>query len=269
MRRITADENKKLLVEMMLDFTKYLDENNIKYFLAYGTLLGAVRHKGFIPWDDDVDLLIPRKDFIKLIHLLEKDKEYLATKDLEILEFSYRPKTYHKRFKIANTRTTMEEYGAMRSAVFIDIFPLDCFKSVKQAKNKSPFVMFLSNVLTFCHAGTVVASGTKGAMYKAILGFNKLLGLKRMEKFYEKLQLSIVKEKEKGVFGYSESYDDSRYYTDVSHWKDTIKLEFEGKEFSCPAGYDAILTSWYGDYMTPPPPEGRFAHDGYVMYWKD
>ena len=166
MKRITPEENKKLLVEMLIKISKYFDENNIKYFLCYGTLLGAVRHKGFIPWDDDIDIHVPREDFLRLIHLLEADKEKLQAMDLELLEFNQRPKSYHKRFKIANLKTTMEEYGEMRSAVFIDIFPLDCFKSIKDAKRKLPTVKLLSNILTFCHAGKVSVGGSKGAVYK-------------------------------------------------------------------------------------------------------
>lgn len=269
MKRITPEENKKLLVEMLIKISKYFDENNIKYFLCYGTLLGAVRHKGFIPWDDDIDIHVPREDFLRLIHLLEADKEKLQAMDLELLEFNQRPKSYHKRFKIANLKTTMEEYGEMRSAVFIDIFPLDCFKSIKDAKRKLPTVKLLSNILTFCHAGKVSVGGSKGAVYKLIFGFNKLFGLSRMERFYEKWQLFLTKWREDGVVESSEDGFDYRHGIDAGAFADTVLLDFEGEKFKCPIGYDKALTCWYGDYMTPPPEGDRHAHESYVMYWKD
>lgn len=269
MRKITLEENKKLLVEMLVELSKYFNKNDIKYFLGYGTLLGAVRHKGFIPWDDDIDLLVPRDDFIKLIHLLEKDKEYLALKNLELLEFNNRPKSYHKRFKIANTQTFMEEYGEIRSAVFIDVFPLDCFRSSKDAKKKLPIVKLVSNLLTFCHARKVYASGIKGFIYKVVFFVNKLFGLNRMERFYENCQLKLSQFNENGVVGCSEDEYDYTRYSDASNWTQSIMMEFEGKQFSCPKGYDSILRMWYGDYMSPPPVGERHAHESYVMYWKD
>lgn len=269
MKRITPEENKKLLVEMLSDVSNYFEQNNIKYYLAFGTLLGAVRHKGFIPWDDDIDLLVPREDFIRLIHLLEEDSEYLSAKNLEILEFNNRPKSFHQRFKIANNRTIMEEYGAMRPAVFIDIFPLDCFKNIDDVKRKKRTVNFISNILTFCDAGYVCVSGTKGLVYKMIHNFNKIFGLKRMRAFYEKWQISLTKMEKQGVLGSTEAYFNYKTYTDVSCWENTVNLSFEGKEFSCPSGYDKVLSAWYGDYLTPPPEGSRHAHESYVMYWKD
>ena len=127
MREITSDEKKELLVEMLNNIIEYFEQNDIHYYIAYGTLIGAVRHKGFIPWDDDIDFLVPRKDYIKLIHLMENDKEKFDAMNVEIVEYNGGIKNFHKRFKIAHTKTIMEEFGKMRSAVFIDIFPLDFY----------------------------------------------------------------------------------------------------------------------------------------------
>lgn len=74
MKILTLEEIKKIEVELLIDLTKICEENKLRYYLTGGTLLGAVKYQGFIPWDDDIDLALPRKDFKKLIEILEERK---------------------------------------------------------------------------------------------------------------------------------------------------------------------------------------------------
>ena len=124
MREITLSEKQELMVDMLKRLQPIFIENEIHYWAASGTLLGAVRHGGFIPWDDDMDILMPIDDFIRLLHMLEEEKEFFQSKNLTIKPYHRLKGVHHKRFKIADTRTVNEEFGEIRPAVFIDIFPI-------------------------------------------------------------------------------------------------------------------------------------------------
>lgn len=76
MKELTLQELKEIEFDMLKMFDAFCKENNIRYFLAYGTLLGAIRYKKFIPWDDDVDVLVPREDYDRLLHLFQDNEKY-------------------------------------------------------------------------------------------------------------------------------------------------------------------------------------------------
>ena len=268
MNLITEAEKKELLVDMMERLDNYLKQNRIEYYLAYGTLLGAVRHQGFIPWDDDIDIVVPRKDFYKLIHLLEKNPPELEKVNLSILEYGRQKKSYHQRFKIADTRTVMEEFGKERNAVFIDVFPLDCLKS-KKTKFAKKLILFLDNISVLCYSGETVRVGIKGVVSKMIIGFNKLLGQDRMTAFYEKCVLYLSKYKEGGYLGYLEDVKSPRSLNSVEYYKKKAYLQFETLVLPCASEYERVLTEMYGDYMKLPSENERHNHSEYVMYWRE
>ena len=120
MKEITQTEQKEILLDML----KYVDEickkNNIKYFLYGGTLIGAIRHKGFIPWDDDLDICVPYKDYRKLITLLKQDNKYNVHNPYDNEDY------YYFFTKLTDKRTILIEdnYNRIKDmGVFLDIFP--------------------------------------------------------------------------------------------------------------------------------------------------
>ena len=127
MKELTLDELKQIELETLKMFHAFCVENNIRYYLAYGTLLGAVRYKKFIPWDDDVDLLIPREDYDRLITLFKDNERY------RLYSFE-RNKDYHFPFAKLCDMTTLkvEDFypnAKVKLGVEIDLFPLDNFNS--------------------------------------------------------------------------------------------------------------------------------------------
>ncbi len=269
-RLITDNEKKKLLVEMLEKIDNFFGQNDIKYFLAYGTLLGAVRHQGFIPWDDDIDLLLPRESFLRLIHLFEEKKEELSALNLEIVEYGQNKKDYFKRFKIADNRTVMEEFGEERSAVFIDIFPLDGFpnKDIKYLRRYREKILRIDNIISLCYAGFAQGKGVKKIIYSLCLMGYKFLGLKKMQNYYEKKLLKLTSFNKKGFVCASESSkSDKNIYKSID-WVEHVELSFEGKKFKVPNGYHNVLTSHFGDYMKLPPEDQRHSHEYYEMYWR-
>ncbi len=272
-RLITDMEKKELLVEMIKKLDVFFAESNITYYLAYGTLLGAVRHKGFIPWDDDVDLLVPREDFVRLIHLCEKRKDDLLKLSLEIIEYGANKKDYYKRFKFADTRTVMDEFGEERSAVFVDIFPLDSIpktNSIKQKRKMKKQILRLDNLCSLCNAGVAQGSGVKKKIYALILLWYKIFGgVNRAKKRLEKKLLKRTAWNTAGIMCATESGEGDRDFFDGEFWVGLTKLPFEGVICNAPAKYHEILKTCYGDYMQLPPEEDRKAHEYYEMYWRE
>lgn len=270
LRLITDNDKKRLLIEMLDKLDNIFSSNDITYYLAYGTLLGAVRHQGFIPWDDDIDLLIPRKDFIRLIHLFEEQKEHFNNLHLEIVEYGPNKKDYYKRFKIADTRTVMEEYGENRSAVFIDIFPLDCFpnKPLKTLKKLRKKILMIDNLCSLCNAKINQSFGIKRIIYGIILFLHKILNCDKMKRFYENKLVKATRFRENGIVCSSESGYGDKEFSLASYWSKTQKLSFENHNFDVPFDYHSILSNLYGDYMTPPPKNQRCSHEYYTMYWR-
>ena len=140
-QRIAKAEQKKLLAEMLGSIHELCEKNQIRYFLAYGTLLGAVRHKGFIPWDDDADIWMFRKDYEKLSELFHAS----GTGTLRLIDIHNTPGFYSAVPKITDTRTYLKEnyFEAIPVGVYIDIFILDY---LSDNKNKARYLARKLNI---------------------------------------------------------------------------------------------------------------------------
>lgn len=223
-------------------------ENGIKYSIAFGTLIGAIRHHGFIPWDDDIDIMMTRDNYEMFLkkYSVEKNKKY------KILEKRYNPEYYHQFTKIVDTDTYVEERKLKKiddMGVWVDVFPIDYMNS-KNFKKK----LF---VLTFYQEGLHKAKGDiKKSDKNIILKFiKKTIFINHLNFWYNKTLKFVMKETYKrdndiagAILGDSlkkimfnrELFDE---YTDV---------EFEGHKIMAIKNYDYNLKKIYGDYMKIP-----------------
>ena len=148
LREIHSEEFKPILVDMLKTIDKFCSDNNLKYFLAYGTLLGAVRHKGFIPWDDDIDIIMPRSDYQKFIQYFNKGTQ---SHTLQVVD-CYSTNNYYLPFaKLIHTGTVVLENvnNAIPLGVFIDVFPLDNMTDqFKKSKKFFNSISLYRNLLT-------------------------------------------------------------------------------------------------------------------------
>lgn len=249
------------LLEMLTWLTNYLETNQLTYYVSAGTMLGAVRHQGFIPWDDDVDIVMPRDDYEKFIKLLEKPVDHY------IVESVYTPaKDYIYNYaKFYDMNTSLTDIGKIlvNRGVYIDVFPLDgigdtmeeCLKNYKK-------IDFLHGLLSMKNCK--VRKGRK--TWKNILAVcGNFLPVNR-KKLAQRLDRLCAER----------SVNDYRYIgflTGVYRTREIMKKEiygtptiyrFEGVNVYGPEKYDEYLTQLYRDWRKLPPPEKRISTHNFI-----
>lgn len=253
----------------LLDVIKNVcEENDLSYQIFAGTLLGSIRHKGFIPWDDDIDVAMPRKDYELLLKIFadrSSTKYFLQT----IYTDKNSPFLFAKLRK-RGTRFVEESTShiEMDHGIFIDIFPLD---SVNYDDYQKANFRILRIVYTFQY----IFSINKELLSKRTKVLRTVLDPFVQGRFHHKLKTLIDKklktlnqnDTEKYYNHLTNSISQKRFYRyiiDKNKFHDLEEYEFEGNFYSGPKDYDHYLTSIYGDYMKLPPIEEQKSHHGII-----
>lgn len=254
------------LKEIELQILEYIDqvcrENNIDYYLDGGTLLGAVRHKGYIPWDDDIDLTVNRRDFKKLMTLLNQgDGRYKALSMYDHEDYYY----FHA--KVVDTQTELiEDLGVpiRDMGVFVDIFPLENFPNQKL---KRRIMQTRVRILRAAHYAVLVPeekAKSLGTYNKMLRALYKKKGWRAIQEKVDNMLSALTEPTDymSDIVGVRSYYNDAK----AAYFKEKVYLEFEGRQFPAPSRYDEYLTLMYGDYMTMPPVEQRVTHHSFSAY---
>ncbi len=258
-------------LELLLKFDEICKKYKLKYQLMSGTLLGAVRHKGFIPWDDDIDVCMLRKDyeeFLKSCSSEELGNNYFLqtnkTDPSSVIQFA----------KLRKNNTIFEPENEVGSSshkgIYIDIFPLDNVKPNTEDGNKqySDFKFYYS-IVTSTVKSRVKTSKTpwKKVLRYCFYGITRIIPkqyfdnkLERILKRFENEDTEYVNHLTNGTTGNRPK----RFLMKRILFNDMIELEFEGHMFPAPRKYDEILTRSYGDYMSLPPKDEQIPHHGIV-----
>ncbi|MBE5869209.1 MAG: LicD family protein [Lachnospiraceae bacterium] len=265
MKELTLQELKEIEFDILKYFDAFCKENNIKYFLSHGTLLGAIRYKKFIPWDDDVDLLIPREDYNRMISLFKDNERY------RLFAFEKDPNYLYPIAKLCDMTTRKDEFGynnGVELGVDIDLFPLDAWDDdLESAKREAKYLgknMFYLGLSKLKKPDSV--NPIKRFVKRIVMVFCKMFGSKY---FIKKILKASYKEEQKGnnylgckawcVYG-------ERGIIPAEVFAETIDIEFEGEKFPAPVDYDKYLTCLYGDYLPEPPVEKRKTHHHFKAY---
>lgn len=265
MTKLSADEIKETIFQILTEFATYCDNHNLRYFLCGGTLLGAVRHKGFIPWDDDIDIFMPRPDYMMLHHLY-KDSPISQRYILR----SYENGTAHFPFaKIEDMKTEISEaFSTGDHHLWIDIFPID---GLPDNKEESDLILNRAHKLRVLYSRSIARWGNGRTIFRAfaktlLLIFPKILGSKHYgDKMHE-----LITQYE---------FDTSDYVASIawsintgermkkSELLDSIELDFCNKKFHAPGCTESYLSNLYGNYMELPPESKRISHcfDAYLL----
>lgn len=256
----TTKELQQRLSLMFKDLVDILEQQNISYYAVGGTLLGAVRHQGFIPWDDDIDISIPRPEYEAFIKSAHK---FLPTYySLETLHTTYNFPFHYA--KLYDTRTTLitNFTQPFKRGIFIDIFPLDGISNdkVKQIKNIKKMRFYLKvyrRIFTtkvrspklshrICHC---ILSPIAKLIYSKNNLINKI----------NRLCSQVPWKNSDYIVNYMGAWK-HREIQPKAWYNERVRLKFENFEIWGPKEYDKILTCLYGDYMQLPPKEKRKSH---------
>ena len=256
--------------QMELGIMEYIHEVcqkiGVKYFLAYGSLIGAVRHQGFIPWDDDMDICMLRDDYEKLQDYLiaHPDERY------EVMSYKNNINYVYPFMKVQDNRTYLLEEDVRIDSdmgIYVDIFPVDGYEDDQAFKDKMTKIIKKRQLSCYTFKGITNTKSVVNSIirYISVIIFyftntNKYvaqideLAKSRKVEDYELVDYLIYKDMNKPVW--------------KREWLEQVESgSFEGKEFMIPKHYHEILTSDYGDYMQLPPVEQRVSHHDFKL-WK-
>ena len=263
MQEINIEEKKSLSLEILQQISSFCNTNNIKYFLDYGTLLGCIRHNGFIPWDDDIDICMLRNDY-------EKFKSIFSSNDLSLISFETKGVYPLPFIKISDNRTEGVIYDKFKLnyGVAIDIFPIDDYPNNKIIRSLffkiQDILMSLYGIALF---GVYYKEMTLTTFIKKI--FSKICSPSRICYLINKNAKIFNSDKAKYAGCVSEITKHKMEICLKESRKKQILHSFEKNEFYIPQGWDDVLTSIYGDdYMTPPPEGKRISTHVEAYYWK-
>lgn len=250
---------KRIELEMLKEFISVCKRLKLRYYLLGGTLLGAVRHKGFIPWDDDIDVGMLRKDYEIFIH----KAQYLLP-DRYFVQTTFSDPDFPMNFcKIRDSNTTFIESSVkdcnINHGVFIDVFPLDYYPDkpldamIFNIKNKL-FLLCISRVFYLPGESKRIKGKVRGTVSKILtLYMPNRTAVKKREKLLRSTHGCQKLANYCGAWGQKE-------IVPVEWYGEGAELEFETLNVIGPKEYDKWLTKVYGDYWKLPPPEKRVGH---------
>lgn len=273
MQLLNIEETQQYAYGILKFIADICEEQNIRYFLVWGTLIGAVRHKGFIPWDDDVDICMPRSDYNRFINYMDSmtDNRYQLYREGKTSNY------FLSLSRVVDTKTIIigerkENKKQLDCGIFVDIYPIDFVGNSKQECEKFFRMQMKYEWLRGLARQEAFVKSKSGVINTIIkIPFYFYAKLRGADFFYKKMEKKAsLKHSDMNTFccscyGTGGMKSDKLIFS--SDWfgegKDCI---FNGDPFKIPEGFHELLTQVYGDYMQLPPVEERVGHHEYKAY---
>ena len=266
MRELLLDEIKDIELNLLRSIDEFCRNNQITYYIHAGTLLGAVRHKGFIPWDDDIDICMLREDYNKFKSLVSNENcgfAFICFENEEKYPYVF-GKVYDK-----DTILVESDRNGASIGIYIDVFPID---NLPNSMEKAAAFVKRCHSLAWVQ---MMASDTKIRRAKTKLRQVVKVMLTPLSKLIGYKKLAVILNKKVQKYNVVES----KYVSNIvspnymhvyeKEWfKETVRIPFETIEVNAPAGYKKLLQTMYGDYMKLPPAEKRVSHHDFKAYKK-
>ncbi|WP_238652135.1 LicD family protein [Paenibacillus piscarius] len=268
MQELSIQEIRDIQINILNVFAEYCEKSKLNYFLCGGTLIGAVRHKGYIPWDDDIDVAMLRGDYEKLIESFNGFNSLYKlynSNEMGKFPFPFSKISYEASLLKENT----DEKNTYNIGINIDVFPIDTIpedgKLQKKILGKISFQRKILNAKLIKHnrnrsiiKSSILSVGKLVFSFKSIPNVVKKINDLAISNYsFNSNKLGII------VWGYGESEIVSNEV-----FESIVKKEFEGNYYNVPAGYHKWLSSIYGDYMKFPPLEKQVTHHDFKAFLK-
>lgn len=268
MIKMKQEEAKMELIKMFAFFDKVCRENDIKYSLIGGSLIGAIRHKGIIPWDDDIDIILDKNNYDKLIYVFE-NKEFDDT--YKLVNYKNDKSFFFPFSKLMNTKTKVIEHNSHKKienyGIFLDIFYyVNMPNEYKMQKKYFRSIKLINSLLS------ITDPKEKGInIMRRILRFSKnliakVIGDNRIHNIQEKNMNKYLNYSCDYIVSNWPVYDMNKEIQEKKNIKEYIDADFEGIKAMIFKNYDNILKNTFGDYMKLPPEDKRINHNMEV-YW--
>ena len=259
----------EVILNIFMEVSALCDRNKIPYFAIGGTCLGAVRHKGFIPWDDDMDIAIPIEHFDRFVSLARTE----LPEHLEVISSADLPHRFGVILRIADNRTTcilesMQDYPQEYFGLYLDVMPLAGIPLNEGRERLYKLYFNLLCRLDYVRRRPITEIPTvKGRICWHVL---KTLSFCIRYNFFSNLWMGLLRKypvHSAKYVGYVWSYklwNGTRIFS-KNDFDDHVDLTFENTTIHCPKGWDDFLTIFFGNYMEFPPVDQRIGHDNYVF----
>lgn len=268
-KEMSIEEVRKIQISILDEIHSFCEKNGIRYFITAGTLIGAVRHKGYIPWDDDIDIVMLRDDYdrmVKEFNVAREDHFRLASHENDIsIPYAFA--------KVYDNRTIFIENDTKNPiGINVDIFPLenitdnysDAVKMMKKIKKYAKIVE-IKNIVR-----AKKRSFIKKITLALLQGVTKIFSYKWCFKHIDKIAKKHIDNKDSKYVAHAVTYaKGEREIVEREWFFDAVDLEFEGKLYKAPVGYDSYLRRLFGDYMQMPPKEQQVSHHFFKAYLKN
>ncbi|MBR4402109.1 MAG: LicD family protein [Flavobacteriales bacterium] len=269
MKTISFDEIKEIQLDILICVDKFCRDNNINYSLAYGTLIGAIRHNGYIPWDDDIDIMMSRNDYNRFLKAFNGTFKHLSLLSPE-LNWDY----YAPYANVYDNRTLLKEgsngHRGMNIGVKIDIFPMDIvaeeyeeYKKQLETNRDLNSKLYVKRTKVWKIIFKHPITGLKIIIKKILYAFRS----------YSSIQKQIASI---GTRYTCSNYIDCIVFPEIqdtridkSIFYEYVDAPFERMNAQIIKHYDVYLSKIYGDYMQLPPEENRILHHDFEAYWID
>lgn len=266
--RVQDDYGTQKLQNIILNIMKYIDrlcsENNIEYYIIGGTALGAIRHGGFIPWDDDLDIAMTRENYNRFAELCRSDK-------FDSEHFYYQQAMVDYIGYISKVRLLGTFFGEVgedglfdkdKMGIFVDVFPLD---KVPDCKLSQLWWYFCGKLLVAYEQQSHIGYKTDSFTKKVIMLFAFILNNDKIRKFFER-QVEKYNDKDTGYLGGHSLV--SRFHNTFSKknlWGKPQRIPFENITLLAPEDTEGFLSFYFGDFMKLPPEDSRRGHHMQVV----
>lgn len=255
---ISLEERKKIQLEMLIEIDVFCRKNKIRYILAFGTLLGAIRHKGYIPWDDDVDISMPYEDLLRFKRDFKSEKLKYCDIDTE--------KNYDFPFSRVCYLPTYSRCGLICKSygISIDVYPLI------EVSNSNEIISKQLKTAKILFSRRCFIKRIRGSVIRH-LPVKTIPFYKQINTVYRNYLFNEMRKVGGGRFffvaGLLELFD--KHVLDFNPFDELIEVDFENHKFLGPARYDEYLSTRYGDYMQLPPEDQRHPYHGGLNFWKE